>query len=431
MTRVVVLGAGVSGAAAAGLAARLGHRVTVYDERTPLGVAGVADAVGDWDPGLLDGVDVVVTSPGFPERSRPVVDTLEAGIELISEVEFAWRHLPLRPTVAVTGTNGKTTVTGLVADMLGRSGRLAPAFGNIGTALSTAVEEPPDVVVVEVSSFQLRFIDTFHPTVAVITNLAPDHLDWHGSFANYEAAKARILERQQPDDLTVFDADDPGATRLAARSPARRHPVSGRSRPEQGSGVEDGALVSGRARIGLDRLGVDDPAFLADLVAAAAAALDVGADPDDVAAVWEGFRPAPHRRTTVAVIGGVTFVDDSKATNPHAALAAIRSFDSVVLIAGGLAKGLDLAPLVTEPRVRRVVAIGEAAAALEAVDPRRVVAAASMGEAVQRAMEAARPGDTVLLAPGCASFDMFDSYAARGEAFAAAVRSIERGEVAS
>lgn len=431
MTRTLVLGSGVSGAAAARLALDLGQRVTVFDERRPSGVPGVAEAVGEWDASLLDGVDLVVTSPGFPERSAPVLDALEGGVELVGEVEFAWRHLPARPSVAVTGTNGKTTVTGLVSEMLERSGLAAPALGNIGTALAGAVSSPPDVLVIEVSSFQLRFVDSFHPSVAVITNLAPDHLDWHGSFANYEAAKGRIVTRQAPGDLTVFDADDPGATRLAGRSRARLAAVSGSRLPEGGAGVDGDSLVAGDALVPLGELAVDDAAFLFDLAAAAVAALEVGADPRQVAGVWRGFRPGAHRRTAVATIGGVDYVDDSKATNPHAALASIRSYSSVVLIAGGLAKGLDLSPLVAEPRVRRVIAIGESAAALEAVDPGRVERAGSMDDAVARASAVARPGDTVLLAPGCASFDMFESYAARGDAFADAVRIVQRGELAS
>jgi UDP-N-acetylmuramoylalanine--D-glutamate ligase len=431
VSRLLVLGAGVSGVAAARLATRLGHTVTVYDARpAAAGLPGVAVAVGAWDPLLLSGVDLVVTSPGFSERSAPVVDALEAGLPIIGEVEFAWRHLPPRPCVAVTGTNGKTTVTGLVSEMLERGGVRAPALGNIGTPLSDAVSDPPDVLVVEVSSFQLRFVETFKADAAVLLNLAPDHLDWHGSFAAYAAAKARVFERQEPSDVAVYDADDAGAARLAAGSTARRIPVSGRRLPEGGGGVVEGRLVVGGVSAHLDDLAVSDPAFLLDLAAAAAAAIEAGAAVAQILETWRAFRPGPHRRTLVAELGGVAYVDDSKATNPHAALAAIRSYPSVVLIAGGLAKGLDVTPLVREPNVRRVVALGEASVDLVAADPRRVEAAPTMEAAVRIAAGEASAGDTVLLAPGCASFDMFESYAGRGEAFATAVRELveERGE---
>jgi UDP-N-acetylmuramoylalanine--D-glutamate ligase len=425
VSRLLVLGAGVSGAAVAHLATHLGHAVTVYDAEPPSqDLAGAATAVGTWDPLLLSGVDLVVTSPGFSERSAPVVDTLEAGLPIVGEIEFAWRHLPPRPCVAVTGTNGKTTVTELVSEMLEHSGLRAPALGNIGTPLSEAVVDPPDALVVEVSSFQLRFVESFRADAAVLLNLAPDHLDWHGSFAAYAAAKARVFERQRPSDVAVYDADDMGAVQLAAGSAARRIPVSGRRLPEGGGGVVSGRLVVGPVSARVDELGVTDPAFLLDLAAACAAAIEVGAEPDAVLETWRTFRPGPHRRTLVAELGGVAFVDDSKATNPHAALAAIRSYPSVVLIAGGLAKGLDVSPLVHESNVRRVVALGTAAADLLAADPDRVEVAPSMEAAVRIAAAASSAGDTVLLAPGCASFDMFESYARRGDAFAAAVREL-------
>ncbi|GIU92921.1 MAG: hypothetical protein KatS3mg011_1827 [Acidimicrobiia bacterium] len=231
MTRTLVLGAAVSGVAAARLAARLGSRVVVYDsnpataaEALRLGFSAVG---GEWDPSLLEGVDLVVTSPGFGERSAPITDALERGVPVISELEFGWRKLGV-PTVAVTGTNGKTTVTSMVSAMLRRSGIEAPAVGNIGTPISDLVSRPVDVAVVEASSFQLRFIDRFHPRVAVVTNVAPDHLDWHPSFVAYREAKARIVENQDEHDVAVFDADDPGAVEVASRTRGRRIPASSR-----------------------------------------------------------------------------------------------------------------------------------------------------------------------------------------------------------
>ncbi len=429
--RLLVLGAGVSGAAAARLALRMGHRVVVYDRRPAVVVGlvaeGIATASGAWHRDLLVGAEAVVTSPGFGESSPPVVDTLEWGLPLWSEVEFAYRHLDV-PVVAVTGTNGKTTVTELIADMLTRSGIDAPALGNIGTPLSSAVGMEMDVAVVEVSSFQLRFVDTFRPRVAVITNVAADHLDWHGSVEAYRMAKARIFENQAASDDLVYDAGDPGASALAAGAPSRRWPVAVPA-PPGGWGVDGGVLRFPSGLIDVSKLKVEDRSFLVDISLAAVAADRLGAAPRAIAEAAREFVPSPHRRTEVAVWRGVRYVDDSKATNPHAALAAIEALAPVVLIAGGQAKGLDLTPLVTHPGVKRVVAIGEAAPALVETDPDTVVSAGDLEEAVRTAATLAVPGDTVLLAPGCASFDMFGSYAERGDAFAQAVSTMMEEEV--
>lgn len=418
--RTLVLGAGVSGRAAARLALRIGHRVVVYDQRPVTDLSGVGLVTGDWDPLTLEGVDLVVASPGFGERSAPITDALEAGIEVIGEVEFAWRLVD-RPTVAVTGTNGKTTVTGLIADMLTASGMRAPALGNIGTPVSDWTEDPPDVLVLEVSSFQLRFTDLFHPRIAVITNVAEDHLDWHGSVAGYREAKARIVANQDADDMVVFDALDPGAIAVASRSAARRVGVSADGSERVGVVGED--LVWNGVGVPLAQLGVDDPVYLTDLALAGVAALAAGGEPEAVAGVARGFTPGAHRRQQVAERDGVRYVDDSKATNPHAALASIAAYPSVVLIAGGLAKGLDVAPLAAARNVRAVVAIGESAPVLLEAAGERGRPAASMTEAVRIARQLAEPGDVVLLAPGCASYDMFESYAARGDEFARAARA--------
>ena len=418
--RTLVLGAGVSGRAAARLARRLGHRVTVYDRRPVNDVEGAAVVSGEWDPLLLQGIDLVVASPGFGERSAPITDAIESGVEVVAEVEFAWREMAA-PTVAVTGTNGKTTVTAMIADMLGASGLRAPALGNIGTPVSDSAFEPLDVLVLEMSSFQLRFIDRFHPAVAVITNVAEDHLDWHGSVAGYRAAKARIVENQTSQDIVVYDALDLGAVEVASRSSATPVGVS-----VDGSGpvgVVGERLCWDGLAVPLKTLQVADPIYYTDMALAGAAALAMGAEPSAVESVVQTFVPGEHRRRVVFEERGVRWVDDSKATNPHAALASIASFDSVILIAGGLAKGLDVAPLATADGVKTVIAIGESAPVLLRAAGDRGRSAASMREAVAIAREIARPGDVVLLAPGCASYDMFDSYGARGNAFAAAARS--------
>ena len=431
--RLLVLGAAVSGSAAARLGKRLGYSVTVFDQRAEAGLAlvgeGIGVVTGRWDPELLAGIGLVVASPGVPLRAAPITDALEGGIRVWSEVEFGWRNLsepfPRSNVVAITGTNGKTTTTEAVAAMLSASGILAAAVGNIGTPLSEVTEGAYQALALEVSSFQLDLTEAFHPPTAILLNIAPDHLDWHPSYAGYVGAKAKIFANQVAEDLLVYDSDDPGAASVAARAPGRMHPVSGRERPAGGSGPASGSLHLPGVSVPLDSLPGRDPALLVDLTAAAVAAIDRGARPEAVAEVSRRFRPGSHRRELVAESAGLTFVNDSKATNPHAALAAIGSFRSVVLIAGGLDKGLDITPLASAPNVRFVVAIGAAAGTLvQASGPGRAAAADSMGEAVALAVRMARSGDTVLLAPGCASFDMFDDYAARGEAFVSAVRAV-------
>ncbi|HEY7583618.1 MAG TPA: UDP-N-acetylmuramoyl-L-alanine--D-glutamate ligase [Acidimicrobiia bacterium] len=428
-----MLGAAVSGAAAARLAKRKGYAVTVYDQRPGVGGSllgeGIGIVSGRWDPDLLAGIELVVASPGVPLRAPPITDAREAGVPVWSEIEFAWRQLDI-PVMAVTGTNGKTTVTEAATAMLASSGLAVAAVGNIGTALSSVVDEPYDLLVAEVSSFQLELTEKFHPQTAVLTNVAPDHLDWHPSYAAYAAAKAKVFANQDREDLLVFDSDDDGAREVAAGASSRKHPVSGWRRPEGGSGPEGEWLHLPGTEVELSSLPSTDPIILVDLAVAGVAALDRGANPEAVVEVCRRFRPGANRRQLVGEVDRIAFVNDSKATNPHAALASIRSFPSVVLIAGGLAKGLDVSPLATAENVRMVVAIGEAAPMLLRAAPEgRATTAASMVEAVETAFAGARPGDTILLAPGCASFDMFDNYADRGAAFIAAVHKVLEREM--
>lgn len=418
MTRVLILGSGVSGQAAARLALSQGMTVTIFDENVtgeylPPG-AGLA--TGGWDPVLLTGIDLVVASPGFPERSRPVVEVLESGVQIWSEIEFAYRHLQ-SPVAAITGTNGKTSVTEATAAMLDASGLDAPATGNIGAPLSDFADRRYDALVVEVSSFQLRFTEEFHPEAAAITNVAIDHLDWHGSPYSYREAKARVYANQTSSDLLVYDDDDPGAVELARSAPSELFPVSGSRVPPGGGGFDGRNLVVGEVAIEVSELSSRDPIHLVNLACAGALALRMGASPQGVAMGAIAFRPGAHRRRLIAETGGVRWVDDSKATNPHAAIASIRAHDSVVLIAGGLAKGIDLTPLAREENVRMLIGIGEAGPDLVDLAGDRGRLAGTLEIAVEVAAGAALPGDTVLLAPGCASFDQFASYGARGDRF--------------
>jgi UDP-N-acetylmuramoylalanine--D-glutamate ligase len=421
--RVLVVGAAVSGRAALALLEAEGHEVSVYDADPGAAAAmgeGRRTFSGEWSSAALEGVEVAVVSPGVPEHAPPIQAALAAGIRVWGEIELAAQRISA-PLVAITATNGKTTITDLATAMLQESGLRTAAVGNIGVPLTDAVGGDWDVLVVEASSFQLRFIETFHPRAAVLLNVAPDHLDWHGSFQAYMAAKSRIFENQGPGDLLVFDGDDDGARRAVLGARSHLMEVSGSRLPAGGAGPEDGLLRLGDLVIDLGELAVSDPAFLVDAAAAGMAALEVGGTAEGVAGALRRFRPGRHRREVVGTWNGVTWIDDSKATNPHAAIAAIKAYPSVILIAGGRNKGLEVDAISGQPNLRHLIGIGEAgpgmvsaAAAGTAVD--------DLEAAVALADRLARPGDTVLLAPGCASFDMFHSYAHRGDVFAESVR---------
>ena len=421
---LLVIGAGVSGKAAVGLAGRVGDNVIVYDVKPGAGRelrdAGIAVVSGDWSADLLDGADAVVTSPGVPEGAQPFQDAAERDIPVWSEVEYAVRHVRA-PVIAVTGTNGKTTVTTLIADMATAGGKRSIAAGNVGVALSEIADQDWDLVVVETSSFQLRFIDGFHPVVAVVLNVADDHLDWHGTYRKYAAAKARIFENMTNSDMVVFDLDDPGARALVETSPASALGVSGNWLPGSGYGVNNGNLVVGDLEISTRDLHVDDASYLMDLCAAGAAAQASGIGSSSIEQVIRDFTPGLHRREVVLAQDDVVWINDSKATNPHAALAAISAYESVVLITGGRNKDLDIRPLATASKVKHLIAIGETAAELVGARGDGTIAS-SLSDAIEEAARVAAPGDVVLLAPGCTSFDMFADYQARGDQFRDLVR---------
>jgi UDP-N-acetylmuramoylalanine--D-glutamate ligase len=318
----------------------------------------------------------------------------------------------------------------MVAAMLEASGVRAVAAGNIGRPLIEAVADDVDVVVAEVSSFQLRFAQTcFAPRVAVLLAVTPDHLDWHGTFDDYVAAKALVSARQGTDDVLVFDADDPTATAVAAGTPDRAVGISGRADAVGCFRVDGDRLVfpDGRTLVPVAQMSRALAHDRTNALAAAAAALEVGATVDGVAAALRVYATMPHRVALVGEANGVRWYDDSKATNPDATRRAVASFDSVVLLAGGRNKGLDLSVLADErTRLRGVVAFGEAgpevaaAFAATAVPVERV---ADMHEAVSAARRLVRAGDVVLLSPACASFDAYAGYGERGDDFAREVRA--------
>ena len=435
--RALVVGLGISGAAVARALRERGHDVVAVDdapsdavrvrraELAPLGVDVVTKPDASTLAGLVHDAELVVPSPGVAPRHPVFAIARDRGVPVLGEVELASRWAG-KPIVAVTGTNGKTTVTGLVTDMLAASGIAAVAAGNIGVPLVEAASGPADVLVVEVSSFQLELTEQFHPGVAVWLNLAPDHLDWHPDLEAYGRAKARIWARQGSDDTAVVNADDADVMRWAATAPSR---VVTFALGDGNYRVEGGVLRTpdGDEIVDVASLRRSLPHDVANALASSAAALAAGAELDGVRAAlrdWEGF---PHRVALVGDAGGVQWYDDSKATNPHAALAALRGFGSVVLIAGGRNKGLDLSVLAGgADRVRAVVAIGEAAPDVERAFAglRPVTVASSMDEAVRAAAAYAEPGDVVLLSPGCASFDSYQSYGERGDDFQRAVGNL-------
>jgi UDP-N-acetylmuramoylalanine--D-glutamate ligase len=441
----LVVGLGVTGEAVARHLDRRGVRVVVVEDApsdlTTARLEGLSRSIElvtapapDRLQTLVLGTDIVVPSPGVPHR-HPVYDlAAAAGVPVVSEIELAAATITV-PIVAVTGTNGKTTVTTLIAAMLVASGRRAIAAGNIGLPLVDAASSAVDVLVAEVSSFQLQHADTFHPAVAVWLNLAEDHLDWHPDFEHYVAAKTRIWRNQGAGDVVVANAEDP-VVMSAARTAPGRVITFGLERGDyhvDREDLESPALVtpSGEKIAAVATLPRSLPHDLANDLAAVAAAIEAGADLGACRSVLGSFAGLPHRVQLVGDAGGVRYYDDSKATTPASVVAALRGFESVVLIAGGRNKGLSLAPLAAAPgRVRAVVAIGEAAGDVEAAfaGVRQVWRADSMHDAVVQARQLAEPGDVVLLSPGCASFDRYSSYAERGDDFVRAVDEVLAAE---
>ena len=442
--RVLVVGLGISGFSAARALIDLEAKVRVTEASDAplvrqraehLQSLGVDVEFGGHDLEGLD-ADLAVMSPGIPP-SAPIARAIaEQGIELWSEVELAFR-LAQCDFLAVTGTNGKTTTTSLLAAMLEESGKPTVAAGNIGFPLIDAIAAigADGAIALEVSSFQLVATERFRPKVAVLLNVAEDHTDWHGSFTAYRDAKARLVRNQTSDDVFLPNAGDDSAMSIAANARARVVPFAGESLPTDGIGVRDGSVVW-RDRVILDANDIPLPgaAGREDAVAAAGAALEYGVDQRAVARALRSFRSLAHRLELVASVGGIDYIDDSKATNPHATLAALRGMRDVVLIAGGRSKGIDLGPLAQAAgSLIAVIALGEARQELQEVFAGRVpvVLVDSMEEAVATAARRSVPGGSVLLSPGCASLDMYESYAARGEAFARAVADLvkhpERG----
>ncbi|MEU8517499.1 UDP-N-acetylmuramoyl-L-alanine--D-glutamate ligase [Kitasatospora sp. NPDC048722] len=467
---VVVAGLGVSGISAARVLRGLGADVTVVDggsgeglkaRAAELEAQGITVRLGD-GASLPEGTRLVVTSPGWPPTSPLFAAADRAGVDVWGDVELAWRlRRPLAatgepaPWLAVTGTNGKTTTVQMLASILTAAGKRTAAVGNVGVSVLDAVlaEEPYDVLAVELSSYQLHWAPSLRPHSAAVLNLAPDHLDWHGSMEAYAADKGRIYEGNVV--ACVYNLADPATEALVREADVEegcRAIGFGLGAPGPSNfGVVDGLLVDrafvpDRAKNAAELGSVEDvnppaPHNIANALAAAALARAYGVEPKAVREGLRAFRPDAHRIAEVAVVDGVTYIDDSKATNTHAAAASLAAYRPIVWIAGGLAKGATFDDLVqgAAERLRAAVLIGEDRALIREALARHApdvpvieaaegqTGAVAMAEVVRTASSLAQPGDTVLLAPACASMDMFTNYGERGDLFAASVRELAGG----
>jgi UDP-N-acetylmuramoylalanine--D-glutamate ligase len=436
--RILVLGLGVTGRNAANFCASRGASVLAADERSQdhdNEIEGldprVERVIGQPFPDSRD-FDLVVPSPGIPaERYR------DRARRVWGDIELAYQFLGA-PIIAVTGTNGKSTTVRLLEAMLSAAGARARAAGNLGISALELIGQPLDFAILEVSSFQLETVETFRPAVAVLLNITPDHLDRHGSFEAYAAAKAQIFANQRKPDTAVLNLDDPAVAALAKTTHARLFPFQTSGPLARGAFLDADAVVlcepdASPLRIPLDHMRLTGVHNRANVLAALAATHAAGVDPVRAAAALASFTGLPHRSEFVRELDRVRYVNDSKATNPGAALRSLTGFsETLVWIAGGRDKDLEFGELAETAvrRARAAVLIGEGAGKLEAAlgDRIEVQTATSLEEAVQRAANLAKPGDVVLLSPACASQDQFRDFEERGECFRAAVSQLRGSE---
>jgi UDP-N-acetylmuramoylalanine--D-glutamate ligase len=440
--RVLVVGLGKSGVASALFLKAHGARVTVSDTksgdelRNEIPVLldhGITVETGGHGERTFRGQDLIVVSPGVPVDAPPLVQARSLGESVIGEIELAAQFLP-GPIVAITGSNGKTTTTTLTGEIMTAAGFPALVGGNIGTpAISLAERAKPEtVIVLEVSSFQLETIQTFRPKVAVVLNVTPDHLDRHRTLEAYVNAKARIFENQKGNDFAVLNADDPTCVAMAARAKAPVYWFSRQKEVQQGAWVRDGNVLFRDARGQREVLQVSEIPLkgahnLENVLAAVCAGALMGCAPEKIQEAVREFKAVEHRLEFVATIHGVDYYNDSKATNVDATIKALESFPANIhLILGGKDKGSDYSVLndLLRQRVKRVYTIGAAAGKIESQIKAEVVHAETLENAVRKAHAAAQPGDVILLAPACASFDQFKSYEHRGKVFKEIVQGL-------
>jgi UDP-N-acetylmuramoylalanine--D-glutamate ligase len=434
--RVLVVGLGKSGVASALFLKAHGARVTVSDTksgdelRNEIPVLldhGITVETGGHGERTFRGQDLIVVSPGVPVDAPLLVQARALGEAVIGEIELAAQFLP-GPIVAITGSNGKTTTTTLTGEILAAGGLPTLVGGNIGTpAISLAERAKPETVtVLEISSFQLETIQTFRPKIAVVLNVTPDHLDRHRTFEVYVDAKARIFENQQSGDFAVLNEDDPTCVSLAARTRAKVFWFSRLKEVERGAWVREGNILFRDAAQQHEVMPVSEIPLkgahnLENVLAAVCAGALMGCAPEKIRQAVRDFKAVEHRLEFVATIRGVDYYNDSKATNVDATIKALESFPANIhLILGGKDKGSDYTVLneLLRQRVKRVYTIGAAAAKIESqIKNVEVVHAETLENALRKANAVAQPGDVVLLAPACASFDQFKSYEHRGKVF--------------
>jgi UDP-N-acetylmuramoylalanine--D-glutamate ligase len=441
--KVLIIGAARSGIAAARFLVKQGATVALNDQKPiekwsaealALKELGVGLLPGDPPSWLLDQIELVVVSPGVPATIIPIRYAERAGAEVIGEVELAARYLKGR-IVAITGSNGKTTTTSLIGELLRDAGFPTQVGGNIGKALISMIDDSRDDgwTVVEVSSFQLETTRTFRPSIALVLNVTPNHMDRYETFNDYAAAKHRIFMNQTADDVAVLNADDPTVSSWESGLRARVIGFSVRKELENGVFLRGKELMyQGQTLLNVDDLKLRGLHNVENVAAAFAAGIAAGAAIESMTATAKRFDPVEHRLEFVAEIDGVRFYNDSKATSVDATLKALEAFaedaGKIVLILGGRGKKAPYEPLASlvKTKVRELVLIGEDADTIanELGGLARVERATDMNEAVKMSFEAAEKGDLVLLAPACASFDMFDSFEHRGKVFKGEVLSL-------
>ena len=443
--RVLVVGLGKSGVASALFMKAHGARVTVSDTksgdelRNEIPVLldnGITVETGGHGDRTFQGQDLIVVSPGVPVDAPPLVQARSLGESVIGEIELAAQFLP-GPIVAITGSNGKTTTTTLTGEIMTASGFPALVGGNIGTPAISLAEraKPGTVIVLEISSFQLETIQSFRPKVAVVLNVTPDHLDRHRTFEIYAAAKTRIFENQQSEDCAVLNADDLTCVAMSKKTRAQVYWFSRQNEVERGAWVREGNIVfrdgSGQREImQVTEIPLKGAHNLENVLAAVCASVLMGCAAEKIRQAVHEFKAVEHRLEFVASIGGVDYYNDSKATNVDATIKALESFPSNIhLILGGKDKGSDYTVLndLLRKRVKRVYTIGAAAGKIESqIKGPEVVHAETLENAIRQAHASAKPGDVVLLAPACASFDQFKSYEHRGRVFKEVIQAMAK-----
>jgi UDP-N-acetylmuramoylalanine--D-glutamate ligase len=441
--RVLVVGLGKSGVASALFLKACGAKVTVSDSKNKDQLSkeipvlldhGIAVETGTHGERTFRGQDLIVVSPGVPVDAAPLAQARSLGEPVIGEIELAAQFLS-KNLIAITGSNGKTTTTTLAGEIVATE-KPTLVGGNIGTPAISLVDQstPQSVIVLEVSSFQLETIETFRPKVAVILNITPDHLDRHRTFETYVNAKARIFENQKSDDFTVLNADDETCVSLAARTNGQVFWFSRKKEVVRGAFVQNDAIVfrnasDNRKIMPLSEIPLKGNHNVENVLAAVCAGILMGCDPAKVRQSVQNFKAVEHRLEYVATIRGVEYYNDSKATNVDATIKALKSFPgNIHLILGGKDKGSDYTVLndLLRKCVKRVYTIGAAAEKIEShiKGTTEILNSRTLEAAVKKAHETAKPGEIVLLAPACASFDQFQNYEHRGRVFKEMVNSL-------